>query len=502
MRATFALYPLFNYTVLYVVAHRCWHIVYKAHWYKEEANSQWKYHLNESLVSHNFWLRYKTTFGHCYYTRRALVLWLVVWIIVSVTWFQIALSGSDSSVSTANLMPPYILTNVLILIPVVLIIVFYVLAPAACSDTFYIRAEFKRLSIIACCQFAAYVACAVFKYLGLMEHAEIISTIGFVITSSTAFFAIAMTQTAFIYRTIYCRLFHFNEALLHKNDSHAQLKSADVGFLFGEFEAASLAASKSQSTLYHNAYNTPALPTLPSRLNGLKIPSLKSIELQLHPTEMSGDAEIELTSSEFAKKVRLYHLMSRADTFEILMQHIASEYSQEILLCLLEIVQWKRWLFNLYETINDGKRIATKQCAHPCLLNEIMPLSSIVLKHFFNAGGKLKEMKDNDELMEAAKRAAYDLLIKYVNVGSMLEINIADGARRRLCGICGDLERFLSTRYAIDELYALFDPVADELIALANHSFVRMKSKPEWIKVLYLLSRDSLVGTERAVEHE
>ena len=108
-------------------------------------------------------------------------------------------------------------------------------------------------------------------------------------------------------------------------------------------------------------------------------------------------------------------------------------------------------------------------------------------------GKTYKVMQTNDMLIAAAKRAAHDLHLKYIESGSELEINIADQDRKALHALCYDLDTFMQNNSMnIITFFSIFDDVAAELYRLMNHSFRRFAKKPAWTKAVYILSKQPL----------
>ena len=505
-RISYITYPLFNILIHYILCLRCWHIVYDLHWVQADATSGWKYHLDPSLIETNFWLKYKKTFGNFKVTKKIIFIVYIICVIISITTFQLTLN-KPNFISIA-----YGINSFFHLLPILIIISLWIKTPKI-SDNFFIRQEFKLLAIAVIINLLTYISCLII----ILYINEYIGNILLFFQASGIYFIIAMIMTYWVRHRIFCQIWLFNNAVLQKekeeeaesgntntdSSRHSLTKTSssrlsnykiDIGFLFGEYGASLIQSPSIHSNSTHSQFQSPVTPTF-THIDGLSLPTFHSIEL--HSNSFHGNPlKQDESAAEFTKKIKLFHVLTNKQTIELFMQHLANEFSQELLLCFLQIIQWKRAFYYAYQTINNGKTIKTDQCHHVCPIGSIMPWSSIVKKHFpLKSDNKtFKNIKDDKELLIRAKKASHDIHLKYIQVGSELEINISHPIRSALHSLCFDINSFINnTNIKIQDLFTIYDDVAGELYRLMNNSFTRFTKKPQWTKVLYTLSREPLV---------
>ena len=145
------------------------------------------------------------------------------------------------------------------------------------------------------------------------------------------------------------------------------------------------------------------------------------------------------------------------------MKHLSNEFSMELLLSLVEFIQFKQFIDKKLE-----KQKNTKDEISKLLLASCIPKSTIV----YNKNDNLKEK-------------ALKLYNKYIRVSSEWEINVSSGLRKQL------QNRFENNynnnnndnnhglfEWNDDELYTVFDQCNDEMLKLLGYSLSRFRQKP------------------------
>eukprot|EP01084_Bolivina_argentea_P086902 157029_1 len=396
-RLSFILTPLTSIPITYILALKCWHMFYDLNWLMADRNSVWKYHMNPKLTQCDFWLRNKQTLGSISWnTKHILIpLWLLT-SIISIILLQ--LYGMQFNTKTYYI--AHVVTCFFFASPGFFIGILY-FKMSKCNDNFFLKDEFAILSKI--------IEYGVFSYIGTVILATYEYFIGGLLNyfvNITVFFLLAMCSTWYIRAKIICNIKMFNYVIDNTNTNKRNNFHIDVGFLFGEFGTALVQTP----TISTKMTQTPTVST--NTIDGIEIPTLKAISLHSESIRSSvvrnsRSGSNESTSTHISKNIKLYHLITSVETFEIFMGHLASEFSLELLLSMVTIIQWKRTFFNIYKDINNGNEIPTNQCHHGCPLNNEIPIADMILKYFWNKNEKsYKKFKSNEELIIAAKKSA------------------------------------------------------------------------------------------------
>ena len=180
---------------------------------------------------------------------------------------------------------------------------------------------------------------------------------------------------------------------------------------------------------------------------------------------VSNLSKIEIES---INNIKLNQVLSQEKSLNLLMQHLAKEFSMECLLSLIEFLQWQEYILSKYDWfVPEMNNISIK---YEIVLPQSIPRSEIIFDNY-----------DSD------KMKAYKLFQKYVAVGSQYEINISSQTRVELIRKMGNLQEWLRNDN-IDDLYlfSLFNKCCVEMIRLLNGSFARFK-QTTYVKKLYNL---------------
>eukprot|EP01083_Nonionella_stella_P125761 380406_1 len=157
------------------------------------------------------------------------------------------------------------------------------------------------------------------------------------------------------------------------------------------------------------------------------------------------------------ESIKLDQMLTNNEHFTCFMKHLANEFSMELLLSLVEFIQFKQLI---YEQIQD----TSTDPAADIELAKCIPQSSIV--------------HDSDDELEVKALKLYN---KYVAVSSEWEINVHSAVRQQL------VHRFEANYHAIEwtptALYIVFDDCLQEMMKLLRYSLTRFKTKPEYIRL-------------------
>eukprot|EP01083_Nonionella_stella_P187300 687892_1 len=177
----------------------------------------------------------------------------------------------------------------------------------------------------------------------------------------------------------------------------------------------------------------------------------------------------QLAASLELKPIKPDEMLKNNEHFTCFMKHLANEFSMELLLSLVEFIQFKQLIHeqikgtstDLAEDVHRFSDIELAKC---------IPQSSIV--------------HDPDYELEVK---AFKLYRKYVAVSSEWEINVHSAVRQQL------MHRFDVTYHAKSKdesiewtptaLYIVFDDCSQEMMKLLRYSLTRFKTKPEYIRL-------------------
>merc|ERR1711879_680393 len=157
------------------------------------------------------------------------------------------------------------------------------------------------------------------------------------------------------------------------------------------------------------------------------------------------------------------------DSLNAFMHHLAKSYSMEILLSLIEFVQYQQWLKGIL-TVNVAIHSEEALIEFPSTVpvSEIIEIDEIVLVE--NA------MTPEMVQMKKAKVKAHRLYQKYVaQDAAEYEINISYSEIRRLNNLLGDLKLLLAMEMDADTLYGLFINSQKAMITYLHSHFSRFE---------------------------
>eukprot|EP01083_Nonionella_stella_P028820 79420_1 len=461
-RVLHVIFPLCMYGIMTLTALRCWLMFYDLNWIMADKNSIWKYHLNPALIKSDFFLQHKDTLGSQPYCFKILLFVYFPVSIIMITAFQLTFS-QDGYIYA------HVANSVFLLVPSIFITVLWFKTKHCLNDNFFIRSEFKLISIII-----ATMICFYFIPMMMM----VVTPTWFILwdaiaifSSATTFFFISIASTYWVRGKVNRNIKHYLSN--HKGNNSSNFKF-DVGFLYGEFGEDLLRKQRVSERISSTV---------------LSASTPNSLTTQLHQHQASNG------TGSTAKDIQLYHMMTNYDAFELFILHLSKEFSTELMLSLITIIQWKHMLCAHYheKVIQDASYVALKsdKCRE-CILSHGIPMNDIAIKHF-GEFASTKANKTVDEFMQSAKQSAVDIYTKYIKVGAPLEVNISFELRASLAGICNTLSG--NSAIDINDLFGMFDSVGEEQYRLMSFSFVRFKKTPDWIKVADVFSKHELIAS-------
>eukprot|EP01083_Nonionella_stella_P145194 454514_1 len=435
------LYPLLGPTPLvYCIALRFWHIYYDLKYNSSQKNSEWKYHLDPYLVQNNFWLHHKQTIGSPPWTRALLIKFLIITSICTVIPYQIGLIVGQ---------PTYLFIGhacqlLFAATPVTIMLVIYKNVPKY-SDNFFVK---KELEVITVGLFASMPFSFGAVLYGVISH----SSPGLPIALCVTLFAIV------IFVGSWYSFFHIpykvrreeQEIMLAKLCERQNSKEMSVYTSTGSDDRTKVGKS-----------NAMQMGGIVRRLSHLEAGRGSSFNLHV--------------------------VLSNEKTFKLFMQHLAKEFSTECLLCFAEIVQYKFAFKQRIDIVDDAHLTVEPGFTAKCPLSQVVPVSAIIRKGFEVNLRKYSAKDDVTDLMIEAKNVCFALYNKYVVAGCELEVNISYSMRARLSGLMTSRRFWYSFKISIDDLFTIFDDVAEQMFRLMDGAFTRFRQVQTWNVVREIL---------------
>eukprot|EP01084_Bolivina_argentea_P149659 261409_1 len=186
--------------------------------------------------------------------------------------------------------------------------------------------------------------------------------------------------------------------------------------------------------------------------------------------------------------ITLQMVLSDETTLNLFMNHLSTEYSMEILLSAIEIMQYQNYVKKLMDKHLYNPR-SSAQFVHSIPTSEIL-----------DASERLNDIQmDNTDEWNIcnAKIKAHKLYNKYMIESAEFEINISGQMRYTLSETLENLEELLVNK-SIDlkQLYMVFEDSKQEMITLQNISFERFRAEPEFDAVMAVFNA---TGTKQSV---
>eukprot|EP01084_Bolivina_argentea_P305097 527050_1 len=179
-----------------------------------------------------------------------------------------------------------------------------------------------------------------------------------------------------------------------------------------------------------------------------------------------------------SNKVTLQMVLSNEITLNLFMNHLSTEYSMEILLFCIEIMQYQNYVKQHMETLT-GDNITIIQFPKDIVMSAIVTTN-------YNAyeENKIDIENKNDEFTVDAKIKAHKLYAKYIDELAEFEINISGIMRDSLSEQVQDLNQLIENKsIGLKELYVLFENTKEEMITLQTISFERFRCQDQFQSV-------------------
>eukprot|EP01084_Bolivina_argentea_P152483 265991_1 len=201
---------------------------------------------------------------------------------------------------------------------------------------------------------------------------------------------------------------------------------------------------------------------------------LLNINNNLSSTSTSGQYTSNKNNELFFK------LLSKPQGFLAFMLHLSQEFSCEVLLFLIEVIQFQNYVkaHCKYDLLSDIPRSSLyEKISFP----SDVPLSEIVYSD------QKKQYDNENALLQSLKIKAVKIFNKYILPQSALAINISYHGRRQLTKLMGNqqiVNKWLADNtnptLQFKELLDLYEEACNQLFALIIDSFNRFKHTPSY----------------------
>eukprot|EP01084_Bolivina_argentea_P080153 145227_1 len=171
--------------------------------------------------------------------------------------------------------------------------------------------------------------------------------------------------------------------------------------------------------------------------------------------------------------ITLQMVLSNQTTLNLFMNYLSTEYSMEILLSCIEIMQYQSYVKNFMDKhFGSGNQIE--------LLSGIP--TSLIIEESAKTDGINIEIDDTDGLnLYNAKIKAHKLYNKYIKENAEFEINISGNMRDILNETLEHLDVLLLDKsVGLKQLYMIFEDSKQEMMTLQSISFERFRAETEF----------------------
>eukprot|EP01083_Nonionella_stella_P025480 70143_1 len=436
------------YGVFLCISWRFWHIYYDLKYNSSQKNSEWKYHLDPALVEHNFWLSHKATFGSRTWTRKPFFLYYFISSALTVIAYQIDTFMHAIGKHRHDQLVGHGATLFFSTVPVAIIFLLWKQIPQY-SDNFFVKEELQMVAIGS-----------------IISVPFSIGAVAYGLSSSTALLiCIMITYVAILFFMGSAYSFFyipFKIRAAEKEVMLAKLTRSNSAPSVMRVISNSRSGSNSGSPADHDANTTDFVP----------------------------NDKIDRIVSRLSHK--LPAVLSNSKTFKLFMQHLAKEFSTECLLCFAEVLQYKFCLKQRTDLLTSHILTAEAGFVELCPLSDVVPLSVVVRSGFEQDLNKYRTQKDKEDVIITAlkleaKQVCFALYNKYIAEGAELEVNIAYEMRRHLHGLMSIKHVWFRLDVSMDDLFSIYDDVAQQMFRLMNGSFNRFQHKDTWQTICRIL---------------
>ena len=329
-------------------------------------------------------------------------------------------------------------------LPIISLFAIYILISVKSKfhDTFYILAELKYIFICICVDHFGYIAANYVKYIPFV------------------------------------------------NDNSSQLKILESTLEFIGYFALFCAL------LFSTIYVTHKLQTIIQN-DSYSVRTIKNV------TVIALNNQLNRSNNDTAD-IKLVDVLSNNHGFELFMMHLGIELSTEILLCLVELIQFQQYV--------QRQNWNSSQCLKQSLFEWIefpscVPLSFIV--NYYNEYSDLsvhnlnvhnlsvqlidEYNQDVNALLRVLKVRARALFKKYIDSNAKYQVNLSYRIRRKIEVMIDDMMQKDDHEISMESLLYLFDDACNSLYSLMKDAFRRFSQTSKFNKLHGYLSRRSTI---------
>eukprot|EP01084_Bolivina_argentea_P041032 75716_1 len=157
-------------------------------------------------------------------------------------------------------------------------------------------------------------------------------------------------------------------------------------------------------------------------------------------------------------------------TLHKFMIHLSKEYSMELSLSLIEMVQFQEYVEQ--NSNNLSVSVVSVELAVSVPISKIIEEKEDIPQDF------------EDKCMYNVKIKAHKIYNKYVKVGSEFEINISAEQRNEMKNILDNLNQLMNYNVKYNDMYLIFEESKKEMLILLNSSLMRLKRRPEYMSLV------------------
>eukprot|EP01084_Bolivina_argentea_P078321 142088_1 len=207
--------------------------------------------------------------------------------------------------------------------------------------------------------------------------------------------------------------------------------------------------------------------------------------------------------SESSHAITLEMILTNKNCIQLFMEHLADEYSMELLLCYIEVTQYQQYtlqksgLKNNSDNDEDIQAVINGLVSFPsnipfsCIVKQKTakpkPHSDIVhqieLQRVVSLSTSATSQNSTSDIgnfnLSDAKKQAYQLYKKYIERNSEYEVNLSSLHRNEL-DILTDINMLENVNVTERDLVLLLDNTKRDMYKLLFYSFCRLKSKEEF----------------------
>eukprot|EP01084_Bolivina_argentea_P061911 113180_1 len=444
---------------IYLLTYRYWLLFYKLHLSKSLSHCKWKIHLNPHLHQQDFWLKYQKTYGSKKY---CFIIFFIIYFIESMSLlivYQIHL------VAEHGFCIVQVIDACLKFFPLLFIIILKYKLPEF-IDHCYIRDELKIISILLIIACLLYIVSLCISIIGYPMVARLISTS----LSVLFYFSINIVLTLMIVIKV-----ERNKTINLKHKPH------------------SIQTYSTRST--HDSTHT---------YDAIDGSSPSDIALDI----------IDERYSKFTLPI----ILSNNKSFEIFVLFLIEEFSLEIILCWLELLQFKQqYKLKYLKYLNDNNQFDVYMFDVK-YMNEFINIIFDETNMSYIVHSNIKEIKSNNkkQFISIGNKIIHILYDKYIILTSELVVTLSNEYRTELKQYIDHIDNNIDVKIDVnidtdndDELiqqikkiYQLFDDVLGDIYLCLFQSYQRFVISDKFEKIKYELCTPNSVKTGCLTAHK